>query len=89
MPKSYDGSKPFPVVLALHGGGSNAEQMVRFCGLNELADRAGFLVVYPNGTGAPGTANYASPMIVSVPKDKVKKVSFIENGKTAGTAEAK
>ena len=51
VPKSYDGSKPFPVVLVYHGGGSNAEQMVRFCGLNEKADQAGFIAVYPNGTG--------------------------------------
>jgi polyhydroxybutyrate depolymerase len=51
IPRSYDGSKPFPVVLAFHGGASNAEQMVDFCGLNEKADQAGFLVVYPNGTG--------------------------------------
>src|ERR1700693_1294228 len=51
VPKSYDGAKPFPVVLAFHGGGSNAEQMVRFCGLNDKADKAGFIVVYPNGTG--------------------------------------
>jgi polyhydroxybutyrate depolymerase len=55
IPKSYDGSKPFPVVLALHGGGSNAEQMVRFCGLNDKADQAGFIVVYPNGTGSLNT----------------------------------
>jgi polyhydroxybutyrate depolymerase len=39
------------VVLAFHGGGSNAQQMVRFCGLNEKADEAGFIVVYPSGTG--------------------------------------
>jgi polyhydroxybutyrate depolymerase len=51
VPKAYDGSKPFPVVLIYHGGASNAEQMVRFCGLNETADKAGFLAVYPNGTG--------------------------------------
>jgi polyhydroxybutyrate depolymerase len=24
VPRSYDGSKPYPVVLAFHGGGSNA-----------------------------------------------------------------
>lgn len=51
VPKSYDGKKPYPVVLIYHGGGSNAAQMVRFCGLNETADKAGFLAVYPNGTG--------------------------------------
>src|SRR5436853_379018 len=51
VPKSYDGSRPFPVVLAFHGGGSNAEQMARFCGLSDKADQAGFLAVYPGGTG--------------------------------------
>jgi polyhydroxybutyrate depolymerase len=40
-----------PVVLAFHGGGSNAEAMMQFSGLNEKADQAGFLAVYPNGTG--------------------------------------
>jgi len=51
VPPKYDPKKPTPVVLAFHGGGSNAEQMVRFCGLNETADKHGFIVVYPSGTG--------------------------------------
>src|SRR5579863_10672676 len=51
VPAKYDPSRPTPVVLAVHGGGTNAKTMVRFCGMNETADREGFLVVYPNGTG--------------------------------------
>jgi polyhydroxybutyrate depolymerase len=51
VPPGYDGSKAVPVVLAFHGGGANAENMVQFCGLNEKADKEGFIVVYPNGTG--------------------------------------
>jgi polyhydroxybutyrate depolymerase len=51
VPESYDGKRPYPVVLAYHGGGSNAEQMVRFSGLSDKADTAGFIVVYPSGTG--------------------------------------
>lgn len=51
VPKSYDGTKAIPVVLAFHGGGSNAQQMVTFCGLNDTADKHGFIVVYPNGSG--------------------------------------
>jgi len=51
VPKSYDGSKPTPMVLAFHGGGSNPQQMIRFCGLNDTADKHGFIVVYPSGTG--------------------------------------
>ena len=51
VPPQYDADSPMPVVLAFHGGGANAEQMVRFCGLNDKADEAGFIAVYPNGTG--------------------------------------
>lgn len=51
VPKSYDGARPVPLVLVFHGGGSNAQQMVRFCGLNEKAEQEGFIVVYPSGTG--------------------------------------
>ncbi|MCE9548731.1 MAG: dienelactone hydrolase family protein, partial [Planctomycetia bacterium] len=50
-PPGYDGKQPTPVVLAFHGGGSNPEQMARFSGLSDKADTAGFLAVYPAGTG--------------------------------------
>jgi polyhydroxybutyrate depolymerase len=50
-PPSIDATKPIPVVLIFHGGGTNAAQMVHFCVLNDKADEAGFLAVYPNGTG--------------------------------------
>jgi len=51
VPKSYDGAKPAPVVLAFHGGGGNPESMVRLSGLNAKSDEAGFIVVYPYGSG--------------------------------------
>ena len=56
VPKSYHGTVAYPVVLVFHGGGSNARQWVPFCGLNETADKAGFLAVYPSGTGRLATA---------------------------------
>ena len=40
-----------PVVINLHGGGSNAEQQQRYSGMDAVADREHFIVVYPNGTG--------------------------------------
>lgn len=52
IPANCDPAKPAPVVLALHGAGMNAKLMELFCGLNDKADAAGFVVVYPNGTGA-------------------------------------
>jgi len=59
-PKGFD--KPLPVVLALHGGGSNARQMERYTRFDALAAKEGFLVVYPeavegnwsDGRGMPG-----------------------------------
>ncbi len=44
------------------------------------------VVAYKCETGKPGTATFASPLIVSVPKGEWKTVSFIENGKEVGTA---
>lgn len=40
-----------PLVIAFHGGGGNAPGFRDYAGLNAVADREGFLVVYPNGTG--------------------------------------
>ena len=51
VPPQYDRTVAMPVVLAFHGGGANADNMVRFSGLNDKADEAGFIAVYPNGTG--------------------------------------
>ncbi len=53
-------------------------------------DKDGTLyVAYKATAGPPGTATFASPLIISVPKDKVKKVAFIENGKATATVEVK
>ncbi|MBS1196469.1 MAG: hypothetical protein H6R18_254 [Proteobacteria bacterium] len=40
-----------PLVMVLHGGGGNAENAARMSGMSAIADREGFLVVYPNGSG--------------------------------------
>ncbi|MBI3411802.1 MAG: prolyl oligopeptidase family serine peptidase [Planctomycetes bacterium] len=53
VPATYDPRKPTPLVLALHGATMTASLMESFTGLNKKADEAGFIVVYPNGTG-PG-----------------------------------
>jgi polyhydroxybutyrate depolymerase len=51
VPKGHDGKKALPVVLAFHGGMGRAETQRTQSGLNDVADREGFLVVYPDGTG--------------------------------------
>ncbi len=42
-------SSPAPLLIVLHGGGGNARQIERFTGFSRLADREGFMVVYPQG----------------------------------------
>ena len=54
VPPKYDPKKPTPIVLILHGAGTNAQITVGFCGMNKKADEAGFVAVYPNGTGTAG-----------------------------------
>lgn len=55
IPPKYEPKTPTPVVLVYHGGATNADVMVRFCGLNKKSDEAGFIAVYPNGTGRTET----------------------------------
>lgn len=52
VPAGFDGHGPVPAVLAFHGATSHARLMQQFSGLSAKADDAGFLAVYPNGTGA-------------------------------------
>jgi polyhydroxybutyrate depolymerase len=51
VPPKYKADAPTPVVLVFHGGGSNADQMMRYSGMNDKADAETFIAVYPNGTG--------------------------------------
>jgi polyhydroxybutyrate depolymerase len=47
--QSYQFTTPAPLVFVLHGGGSSAEVMPAFTGFSAIADREGFIVVYPDG----------------------------------------
>jgi polyhydroxybutyrate depolymerase len=54
VPPSYVPGRPTAVVLVFHGGGGSGAQAERAYGMNPIADREGFLVVYPNGTSRGG-----------------------------------
>ena len=51
VPTKYDHDEPTPVVLVLHGAATNAAITVSFTGMSQKSDEAGFIAVYPNGTG--------------------------------------
>ena len=51
LPTGYDGQTPLPLLIALHGGGGNADNMHRMASFADLADDEGFILAEPNGTG--------------------------------------
>jgi len=54
VPRSYDRAKPTPLVISLHGAalwGAAQRDISRF---NTIAEREGFLVVYPSGVAGAG-----------------------------------
>ncbi|OGO48015.1 MAG: hypothetical protein A2Z30_01750 [Chloroflexi bacterium RBG_16_64_43] len=52
VPAGLDAAQPVALVLAFHGGLGTASYMPALTGFSRKADREGFLVAYPNGTGA-------------------------------------
>lgn len=50
VPPNYDGSKPLPMIVALHGMGGNSADFEQRTNLNKMADRDGFIVAYPDST---------------------------------------
>ena len=53
MPTNYQPDKPIPLVISLHGFSEWPAHQMRTSCWNEVAERNGFLVVYPSGTGFP------------------------------------
>src|SRR5437763_11962372 len=78
VPAKIDAGRPAAVIVALHGATMNAPMMSWFTGLNEKADEAGFIVVYPNGTGSHASltwngGNCCGPAM----QNNIDDVSFI------------
>jgi polyhydroxybutyrate depolymerase len=49
VPTGYQSSRPAPLVLVFHGAGGRPKQMARHTGFTAVAEREGFIVVYPAG----------------------------------------
>lgn len=54
VPTLYDKTKKTPLVVALHGLGSNPQQIMRYRGLTDLAERYGYVVAAPMGYNSGG-----------------------------------
>ncbi|WP_207515088.1 extracellular catalytic domain type 1 short-chain-length polyhydroxyalkanoate depolymerase [Longitalea luteola] len=54
LPPDYNNNQHFPLVIALHGTGGSALQMEHDYGLTAKSNKAGFIVVYPEGVRGDG-----------------------------------
>ncbi|MCB0516978.1 MAG: prolyl oligopeptidase family serine peptidase [Bacteroidetes bacterium] len=50
LPPNYSNTQTYPLVINMHGYGSNAWQQEFYSNMNVVADTANFVVVYPDGT---------------------------------------
>lgn len=51
IPPGFGTAQMVPLVMAFHGFGLDANEMIRISGINAQSDASGFIAVYPNGTG--------------------------------------
>jgi polyhydroxybutyrate depolymerase len=54
VPRSYDRSKPAPLVISMHGAGGWPTQQMELSEWNRLAESERFIVVYPSGVDSAG-----------------------------------
>ena len=54
VPRSYNPAKPAPLIISMHGAGGWPVLQMELTEWNKLADREGFIVVYPSGLGGAG-----------------------------------
>jgi polyhydroxybutyrate depolymerase len=61
VPSSYDSTRATPLVISMHGGAMWGAAQQQTSQWNEVAERHGFIVVYPSGTGFPKVWNASQP----------------------------
>lgn len=49
VPASYDPETPLPLLIALHPADATGADMAQLTGFNDIAEREGFIVMYPEG----------------------------------------
>lgn len=84
VPPSYDTTSPTPLVVSFHGLTGTAAQQQGLSRMNELADEAGFVVVYPQGVSNSWNAGTCCGTATS---SNVDDVGFVDDLLDAVAAE--
>ena len=81
VPKSYDRAKPTPLVISMHGALLGPAAQMGITQWNRVADKHGFVVVYPSGMeSGVGLASGALPIWPMEPEALLKAdVKFISD----------
>lgn len=75
VPSTYDGTKKVPLIVALHGLGSNPQRILRYHGLTDLAERHGYVVAAPMGYNPFGWYGAPSPFARKTNPDNLGELS--------------
>lgn len=76
VPQSLPPGVPVPLVFVLHGGGGTGPQIERHTGFSKVADREGFIAVYPSAVDRNWNDGRGDPQIRSQ-ADGIDDVGFI------------
>lgn len=76
VPPALPGTTAVPLVFALHGGGGTGRQIERATRFSDVADRAGFIAVYPDGVGRSWNDGRGDPHITAQ-RERIDDVAFI------------
>jgi polyhydroxybutyrate depolymerase len=69
VPRSYDSTRPTPLVISMHGAGLWGAAQKETSQWNELADKQRFIVVYPSGVGGKGVRVWRAELGPGLAKD--------------------
>lgn len=75
VPASYDQSRPAPLVISMHGASLWGAAQRDISQWNAVAEREGFIVVYPSGLGRSGPSVWRMNRETGAPRD----VTFISD----------
>jgi polyhydroxybutyrate depolymerase len=92
VPPGYDRARAMPLVISMHGAGGWPAQQMRMTRWNDLADREGFIVVYPSAADMAGPriwrsrdAGYIDQLIDRLERDyNIDRTRVYANGFSNG-----